>query len=113
MNEERTHIMHKHKCPNGGYPAVTVWQKLRLGPLKKIRCKSCGAFISVPWLKSLMIIGLGTWTPLFSGLLALGLVPKNSGAVVAIVILAFGAVLGTLLFFWLYDRYVPLAVKRA
>ena len=60
-----------------------------------------------------MIISLGTLTPLFGGLLALDLVPKNSGAVVAIVILALGAVLGTLLFFWLYDRYVPLVVKRA
>jgi len=107
------HVMNKHNCPNCGSPSVTVWQKLGLGPMKKIKCKSCGAFITVPWFKSLVIIGLGTLTPLFGGLFVFGVVPNNAGAVATVAGFSFGFVLGTLLFLWLYNRYVPLVVKHA
>ena len=105
--------MNKHSCPNCGSPSVAVWQKLGLGPLKKIKCKSCGAFITVPWFKSLIVIGLGTLIPLFGGLLALGFVPEKAGGLATVAGVSLGVVLGTLLFFWVYNRYVPLMVKHA
>ena len=58
-------------------------------------------------------MGLGTLTPLFGVLLGFALVPKNAGALTTAAGLSFGVVLGTLLFFWLYNRYVPLVVKHA
>jgi hypothetical protein len=90
-----------------------VWQKLGLGPLKKIKCKNCGVFITVPWFKSLLIIGLGTVTPLVGGVLILGLIPKPASAVWFVSSFSVGVVMGTLLFFWLYNRFVPLVVKHA
>jgi len=81
--------------------------------MKKTKCKSCGAFITVPWFKSLVVIGLGTLTQLFGGLFAFGFVPVKAGGLATIAGFSFGVVLGTLLFFLLYNRYVPLVVKHA
>jgi hypothetical protein len=105
--------MNKHNCPNCGAPSVTVWQKLGLGALKKIECKNCGAFITVPWFRSLLVMVLGTVTPWIGGALAFGLLPKPAGAVEFLASFSFGFVLCTLLFLWLYNRYVPLVVKHA
>jgi len=81
--------------------------------MKKIKCKSCGAFITVPWLKSLIVIGLGTLTPVFGGLFVFGFVPTKAGGLATVAGFLFGVTLGTLLFLWLYNRYVPLVVKHA
>jgi hypothetical protein len=105
--------MNKHNCPKCGLPSITVWQKLKLGPLNKVKCKHCGAFITVPWLESMLIVGLGTLTPLFGVLLLIGVVPEGAGIIVSTALLSVGVVLGTLLFFWLYDSFVPLVVKHA
>jgi hypothetical protein len=107
------HVMSKLNCPRCGSPSVSVWQKLGLGSLKKIKCKSCGAFITVPWFKSLLVISLGTLIQLFGGLLAFSAIPQQAGAIASFVGAVLGVVLGTLLSLWLYNRYVPLVVKHA
>ena len=104
--------MNKHNCPNCGSPSITVWQKLGLGPLRKIKCKLCGAFISVPWFKSMFFIGLGTFTPLL-GFLTFSVIPKPAGLVATVAGFSFGIVLGIFMFLWLYNRYVHLVVKHA
>lgn len=102
-----------HLCPNCHVSSFTVWQKLSLGPLKKIQCGNCGGFVGVPWAKSLAVLAVGSVTPLLGGLLALMLLPKPAGIIATVMISAPGLVLGGALFLWLYNRFVPLVVKRA
>lgn len=104
--------MNKHPCPSCGEPLITVWQKLWLGPLRKIECQNCGATISVPMFKSLLVMGVGSLAPWVFGFLAFSVVPKPVGAVVFVVSFLSGFILGTVLFFWFYNRYVPLVIKR-
>ena len=104
--------MNKHKCPSCDSPFILVWQKLWLGPLRKIECKNCGATVTVPMFKSVVVMGIGSLTPWVSGFLVFNVVPKPVGAVVFIASFLSGFILGSVLFFWFYNRYVPLVIKR-
>ncbi len=104
--------MNKHPCPSCDAPFISVWQKLWLGPLREIKCKSCGAFISVPWLISMLVMGIGALAPWGFGFLAYSVVSKPTSALVFILSFFSGFILGTVLFFWFYNRYVPLVIKR-
>lgn len=68
--------------------------------------------MGVPWTNSLIILALGSVSPLLGGLLALVLLPKPAGLFVSVVAAVLGLLLGGAVFLWLYNRFVPLVVKR-
>lgn len=103
--------MNKHPCPSCDAPFISVWQKLLLGPLRKIECKNCGAAVSVPMYKSMVVMGIGSLAPWVFGFLAFSVVPKPVSAVVFVASFLSGFILGLVLFFWFYNRYVPLVIK--
>lgn len=104
--------MNKHACPNCRVPSFSAWQKLGIGPLKKVQCQNCGCFVGVPWTNSLVILALGSVTPLLGGVLALVLLPKPAGLFASAAAAVLGLLLGGAVFLWLYNRFVPLVVKR-
>lgn len=68
--------------------------------------------MGVPWARSLVILAIGSITPLAGGLLALALLPKPAGFFTTVASIVSGLVLGGVVFLWLYNRFVPLVVKR-
>ncbi len=105
--------MNKHKCPSCDVPLISVWQKLWLGPLRKVECKNCGAFVSVPMFKSSVVMVVGSVIPWVLGFFFFSLVPKPVDALGFVASFFSGFILGVVLFFWFYNRYVPLVMKSA
>ena len=109
--------MENYSCPNCREKSISFWQKQFAGPLKKIRCKSCNALISVSWIRSFLVIFFGTF---FSWAFAMAIfismsnlldinLPLN-GLYWALVV---GFFLGLVIAIWLYHRFVPLVRKDA
>jgi len=97
--------MKKYLCPKCSLPSFTAWQKLGLGPLKKIRCQSCSAFVSVPWISSFVVITLANVFAFAVSLVVFIWV----GTLAGVLALVFCAVA----FLWIYQRFVPLIEKNA
>ena len=38
-----------NKCPHCGENALSVWQKIKLGPAAEAECRECGSRFSVPY----------------------------------------------------------------
>jgi hypothetical protein len=62
------------RCPNCGKTAMSWAQKLRLGPARTRRCRSCGTNLSVPWASFLLF-----W-PSIVGILLCIVLPKIASA---------------------------------
>lgn len=106
------HRMKTHECPSCLQPSFTLWQKLSLGPAKKIRCELCGAAVSVAWIKSMSIILLGCLSPPFGAVVAFLLLPQPVGLATFVVSMLIGAAVGLALLGSLYSRWVPLVIKH-
>lgn len=82
------------KCPNCGNDTISNLSKFFLGPATEIKCKECGARITVP-MKSLL---------LFLPYLIVCWIGFMLGDIVRIPM-----IIGiSVLFVWIYYKYVPL-----
>ena len=89
-------------CPNCNEPSFSAWRKQTLGPVRKIRCRLCGARISVSTIRSVPMILLAMAIPI---IVALALF-EYGWVASAILVVALFAVLA------LYQHYcVPLVVR--
>ena len=89
-------------CPNCNEPSFSAWRKQTLGPARKIKCRSCGARISVSTVRSLPMILIAMAIPVA---IALTLFEYGWVASAALAVALF-AVLA------LYQHYfVPLVVR--
>ena len=104
--------MKKLECPSCCQPSFTVWQKILLGPARKIRCDLCGASVSIPWVKGMLIIFLASFFPPIGAVVASFLLPHQMDLMTFVVVLVVGGVAGLALLGWLYWRWVPLVVKH-
>lgn len=41
-------LLSLHNCPNCHNPTISTWKKLSLSAIRKITCKECDSFISIP-----------------------------------------------------------------
>ena len=101
--------MKNHKCPNCNQPTIPYWKKATIGPLKKIKCVSCGALISVPIRISIFIIILSQLSALSGGILAM-YVSSTPSILIPFIL---GSIIGVLPFFIIYNNIVPLVIKSA
>lgn len=92
----------KLECPNCNQPSFSAWRKQTLGPARKIKCRMCGAGVSVSTLYSIPMIIMAMATPV-----GIGLAGLNYGWIPAAAVLAVSAVvLGS------YQQFVvPLVVR--
>ena len=104
--------MKKLECPSCCQPSFTVWQKISLGPARKIRCDLCGASVSISQVKGMLIIFLGSFFPPIGAVVASFLLPNRADLITFAVVLVAGAIAGLVLLGWLYWRWVPFVVKR-
>lgn len=104
--------MHPLACPHCGQPCLTFWSKALLGPAIKKRCKSCGRFVSVPWLPSLALGLLSGVVTIIGGVGAIALLDPLPPVWFTLTgVLGMIAVNAPLL--WLYYRFVPLVARAA
>ena len=47
--------MNINKCPKCNATVTTLWNKMKLGPMRKINCPKCGCKISVAWVPYLLV----------------------------------------------------------
>ena len=93
--------MGMHPCPHCSGPGISTAEKLRLGPARRVECRTCGKKISVPYSGAMLAF-------LPSGI-AIVLVPTVSGGIWPVGVLALA--MGGAATFYLYLKHVPL-VKR-
>jgi hypothetical protein len=101
--------MNMYPCPNCSKPAVTFWQKQRLGLGRTVECANCHTRIRVPWGYGFVYVVLGSIVPIFGGLVAMSLTGAHGpplGLITAIFIV--GMLLAEVPFVWLHHRYAPL-----
>jgi len=91
--------MEKLECPNCHQQAISMWQKMCLGPGRAIPCPQCGSRLSVPYWAMLAVI------PFAIGFIAAQLVGSAAVGVVLVV-------LGFLVMAWIHYQFVPLIVKK-
>jgi len=92
----------KLECPNCNQPSFSPLRKQTLGPARKIKCRLCGAGVSVSTLYSIPMILMAMATPIGMGLAGL-----NYGWLPAAAVLAISAVV-----LGLYQHLVvPLVVR--
>jgi hypothetical protein len=104
--------MKKYPCPACHEPTISFWQKHTIGPMRKIQCSSCGAFIGVPFLISAVFVLLSMVGTSLGGVAAL-LTIKPASLWLGFGVLMLGMALSGACIFWLYERLVPLVVKNA
>lgn len=92
----------KLSCPSCGTLSIPAIRKFRIGPLTYIRCPSCKAKISVPWLAVLAVLAV---LPFVGAILLASHLPSFWLAATAIVS-------GFVLYVVLHQLYVPLITKR-
>ena len=105
--------MEKYPCPSCGAKTISFWQKQFSGPLRKIKCSSCGVAVSVPWLHNLLLSLLGSVAVPLCGVGALALVGNFHSLLSMLAVFLTGAILPLLPIAWLSHRYVPLVVRKA
>jgi VIT1/CCC1 family predicted Fe2+/Mn2+ transporter len=88
-----------------------MWQKMTLGPAKKIQCSNCGAAVSVPWLKSTLVIVLSSFFPPIGAIVPFIFIPQHGSIISFLVTILVGALAGLFMLGWLYSRWVPLVAK--
>jgi hypothetical protein len=103
--------MKKFECPNCSQPTFTVWQKMTLGPARKIYCSNCGAAVSVPRLRSTIVIILSSFFPPIGAIAPFIFIPQHGSVSSFLITLLAGALAGFYIFGWLYSRWVPLVLK--
>jgi VIT1/CCC1 family predicted Fe2+/Mn2+ transporter len=98
-------------CPSCLQPSFSVWQKLKLGPARKIQCPNCGAEIGVPWLKSMFVIILSSFFPPLGAIVPFIYIPQHGSIISFLVAILVGTLAGLFMLGWLYSRWVPLVAK--
>jgi VIT1/CCC1 family predicted Fe2+/Mn2+ transporter len=104
--------MKKFDCPSCLQPTFSLWQKMTLGPARKIICSNCGAAVSVPWLKSTLVIILFSFFPPIGAIAPFFFVSHHESIISLFITMLVGAILGIVLLSWLYSRWVPLVEKK-
>ena len=96
-------------CPHCGNPALSAGAKLWLGPVRTVRCRSCGERVSVAWGRSVLVLSLFLGPLLVLNLIHLYLDRAAPPLVYAVGLVAL--LIGAVAMFRLYVNFVPL-VKR-
>ena len=60
--------MNIDKCPKCNSTVTTLWRKMKLGPMRKINCPSCGCKISVAWVPYIFVSLVSQLALFFGGL---------------------------------------------
>ena len=45
-----------NKCPHCGKEALSLWQKIKMGPAAEAQCRECGSRFSVPYWSALFTL---------------------------------------------------------
>ena len=104
--------MKKFDCPSCLQPTFSMWQKMTLGPSRKIICSNCGVAVRVPWMRSMLIIILASFFPPIGAIAPFFFVSRHESIISLFVTVLVGSLLGLLLLSWFYSRWVPLVAKK-
>jgi hypothetical protein len=104
--------MKNFECPSCCQPSFSFWKKMTLGPAKNIQCENCGALVSVPWIKSMIVILFVSFFPPVGAIVPFLLMPKQASLMAFVIALLVGALTGLFLLSWFYARWVPLVTKK-
>jgi len=92
--------MNMHDCPHCGEKGISALRRCNLGPAFPTKCKSCGKKVGIPYWSIFTII------PMLTAVIVVPWLFDNTR------IVAFGAVMLTILTWNLFESIVPLIKKQ-
>lgn len=104
--------MNRFPCPACDEPAFSPGQKAWLGPLRRVRCRHCGAHVSIAALPSLILLTLASLAFPFGFLAGFWLCQSSGSPALSLTGGLAGAVLLSMLFVFAHTRLVPLVVRE-